>query len=184
MPHDVQAQRACSRLCRGRGSACGALSAGKSRAYPSSCCPHSSGFQTQVRFYCPAHKQQLPLLGLLINSGTLCRCRLIEPREARSQRSGGDRRAKAQQLPEVHWHTGPKPSPGFFGSNTWRKRRRRERPQSGLPLAIPLVHVLNYLQDTPPWCCFAPDKAQVRCRSCITTGCPMLALKRLALPAA
>lgn len=29
-------------------------------------------------------------------------------------------------------------------------------------LPLPLVHVLNYLQDRPPWCSFVPDQAQVR----------------------
>ena len=96
----------------------------------------------------------------------------IEPREERIERSGRNRRAKAHDLPEVYWHIGPKPKPGLFGINTWKSQRRRERPQPGLPLAIPLVHVLNYLQDRPPWCCFAPDKAQVRCRPCLTKCYP------------
>ena len=29
------------------------------------------------------------------------------------------------------------------------------------------MHVLNYLQDRPPWCCFAPDRAQVGYPPCL-----------------
>ncbi len=51
----------------------------------------------------------------------------------------------------VHSGRGPLPVQG----------KKPAAPQKGLPLALPLVHALNYLQDKPPWCCFASDPAQV-----------------------
>ena len=56
-------------------------------------------------------------------------------------------------LGKVHVHAGSSPHTV--------EGKEAGRPQKGLPLALPLVHVLNYLQDRPPWCCFAPDPAQV-----------------------
>ena len=57
---------------------------------------------------------------------------------------------------KVHLHDGPSPR------WPWRPWRRREGAEPGLPFALPVGHVLNYLQDWPPWCGFVPDRAQVR----------------------
>lgn len=58
-----------------------------------------------------------------------------------------------ESLSKVHVHGRPAPHSA--------KKAKTDGPQKGLPLALPLVHVLNYLQDQPPWCCFASDPAQV-----------------------
>ncbi|CAL8472166.1 g11708 [Coccomyxa elongata] len=63
-------------------------------------------------------------------------------------------------MSKVHMHTG--------SSLHSVDHKEAGSPQKGLPLALPLVHVLNYLQDRPPWCCFAPDPAQAKAtKQCI-----------------
>jgi hypothetical protein len=56
-------------------------------------------------------------------------------------------------MSRVHVHDGPAPQA--------RRGARVRRPPEGIPLALPLSNVLNYLLDRPPWCCFATDSAQV-----------------------
>ncbi|KAK9905595.1 hypothetical protein WJX75_002710 [Coccomyxa subellipsoidea] len=68
-------------------------------------------------------------------------------------------RLRRMGLPEetvskVHVHSGQGPRAV--------QEKKPDGPQKGLPLALPLVHVLNYLQDRPPWCCFASNPAQAR----------------------